>query len=125
MLTKKDLTKKDFTKKSIDENIKQIIECIEFFKEKEEELIGHKTGDPIADAFLKYRIRRKIGLFGDAHALFFGVIEKELEGYEREMMCIDALGIMWDAMEYEDTEDTLREFPIFKEGYKACSKNYK
>lgn len=122
---KKDLTKKDFTKKEIDKNIEQIIECLEYFKEKEEGLKNQKTGDPIADAFLRYRIRRKIGLFGDAHVLFFGVLEKNLEGYEREMICIDALGIMWEAMEYEDTADTLQEFPIFKAGYEACVENYK
>lgn len=119
------LTKKDLKKKSIDENIEQIIECLIYFKEKEEELKNQKTGDPIADAFLRYRIRRKIGLFGEAHALFFGVLDLELEGHEKEMMCIEALAVAQKAMEYENTAGTLQEYPIFKAGYKACEENYK
>lgn len=120
------LTKKDLTKKEIDKNIEQIIECVEFFKEKEEGLINQKTGDPIADAFLKYRIRKKIGLFGEAHALFSGVLNLELEGHDREKMCIDALATMQEAMGYnDDTLDTVQEFSIFKMGYEACVENYK
>lgn len=121
------LTKKDLKKNSIDANIEQIIECIEFFKEKEGELIkaSQKTRDPVGDAFLRYRIKKKIGLFGDAHALFSGVLSLELEGHEREMRCIEAIAIMQEAMKSENTEDTLQEFPIFKAGYKACSEKFK
>ncbi len=121
------LTKEDFKKNSIDKNIEQIIECIKFFKEKEDKLIkaSQKTGDPVGDAFLRYRIRKKIGLFGDAHALFFGVLDFELEGHEREMRCTEAIAIMQKAMEYENTEDTLKEFPIFRAGYQACSETFK
>lgn len=122
------LKKKDLTKKSIDENIEQIIECIEYFKEKEEELISQKTGDPIVDAFLKYRIKKKIGLFGDAHALFFGVLNSDLKKWEKENRCREALAIMWEAMEYaeqykKDVLSIREEFSIFKAGYKLRSEN--
>lgn len=122
------LTKKDLTKKEIDKNIEQIMECIEYFKEKEEEFIDQNTGDPIVDAFLKYRIRKKIGLFGEAHALFFGVLNLDLEDWEKENRCREALAIMWEAMEYgeqydKDVLSIREEFSIFKAGYKIHSEN--
>jgi len=128
------LTKKDLTKKSINENIEQIMECIEYFKEKEEELANQKTGDPIADAFLRYRVRKKICLFGEALALFDGLVGKlklDLKEWQRENSCREAIAIMWEAMQYEapQDEDEVRlledEFLVFKKGYEAHSKNLK
>lgn len=118
------LKKKDLTKKEIDKNIEQIIECLIYLKEKEEELVNQKTGDPIVDAFLEYRIRKKICLFGDADALFSGVLDLDLEDWERENRCREALAIMWEAMEYnaqyDESEFNIRqEFLVFKKGYEA------
>jgi len=112
------------TEKEINKNIEHIMECIEYFKEEEEKLINQKTGDLIVDAFLEYRIKKKIGLFGEADALFLRAKDSELKEWKREVACIEAIAIMWEAMEYDEeyNKNILnieQEFLIFKAGYKA------